>query len=217
MHLIKQSDSRLYGLALAIVRTYMDLAHQLEVSGSEYIPVSGPFILATNHSSFLDPPAFAASQFRELSFFARKTLFRGLMGKLITDLNAIPVDRDGSSDVAAFKRVFKVLRDGRPLLFFPEGTRSQDGSLGPARQGVALIACKAGVPVLPGRIFGGFEAFGRHRKWPRLNSPIHIAYGPVMTPAEYDPGKEHGQRYQVAAERIMDAIRKLRNPTTSAV
>ena len=130
------------------------------------MPAQGSFILAVNHASFYDPPIAVCRLPRPVHFFARNTLFRGLFGKLIANLNAIPVKRDADSDVTAIKRVLGLLRKGDSLLLFPEGTRTQDGNLQEAQRGIGMIACRSGVPVLPARIFGSYESCGRNRKWP---------------------------------------------------
>ncbi|MGE9294729.1 MAG: lysophospholipid acyltransferase family protein [Puniceicoccales bacterium] len=188
------------------------LLNGLTVSGQEHIPTEGPFLLACNHASFLDPPVFAAACPRELHFFARKTLWKGSFGTLITNLNAIPIDRDGERDLEAFRRVFSTLKDGESLLVFPEGTRTDDGSLHDGKKGVGLIACRAQAPVAPARIFGSYEMWNRHHKLPRLTKPLGVAFGPMIPADVYDPGKTDPDRYQTAANRIMQAIGQLEDP-----
>jgi len=75
-----------------------------------------------------------------------------------------------------------------------------------------MIACKSKATVIPTRIFGTFEAYGRQHKLPSLGGSIHIAYGPPMTVDEIDPGKEHPERYLEASRRIMAEIAKLEAP-----
>ena len=180
--------------------------------GLENMPAKGSFILAVNHASFFDPPLAVCRLPRPVYFFARSSLFRGLFGKLIAKLNAIPVNRDGDSDVKAIKNVLGLLRKGDSLLLFPEGTRTHDGELREAERGVGMIACRTGVPVLPARIFGSYESFGRHRKWPKLWQRMSIVYGPLILPMEIDPGGDFDKRYETAADRVMRAIAKIRLP-----
>ena len=184
----------------------------MRIYGSENMPPRGSFILAVNHASFYDPAAVTCRLPRPIHFFARKTLFKGLFGKLIAKLNAIPVDRDGDGDVSAIKRVLGLLRKGEGLLLFPEGTRSPDGNLQEPQRGVGMIACRTGVPILPARIFGSYESFGRQRKWPKIGQPISIVFGEVILPMEIDPGGEHDLRYETSAKRIMKAIERIRLP-----
>lgn len=191
--------------------------HQLffrgDVSGVENIPEAGPFILAANHVSFLDPLLLGAKIPREIHYLARKTLFKkGFRGWVLRRVNAIPVDLENESDVGAIRQVLALLREGGAILLFPEGTRTSNGRLQAAKAGVGLIACKAGVPVVPARIFGGFDAFGRHLRHPRFFTPVNVGFGPVLSPPEFDQGGRGKNRYQAASEAIMKAIAALRPP-----
>lgn len=188
---------------------WLDAAHRFYVKGEAHIPTSGPFLLACNHASFIDPTAFAVACPRELHFFARKTLWKGPLAPVITALNAIPIDRDGESDLKAFRRVFEVLAKGGALLVFPEGTRSPDGKLQPAKKGIAMMACRAQVPVIPARVFGTYEVLNRNTKLPNLRHPIHVSFGPALLPQDFDPGKQDPQRYDKAASALMAAIAQL--------
>lgn len=198
----------LYRCAQTIFFLYFKIFHRFRVSGLEHVPSDGAFLLASNHVSFFDPPALGCRVPRDLHYFARKSLFKGLLGKLITAFNSIPVDRE-SSDVSSFKKALKVLEKGSPLLVFPEGTRSLDGSLQAAKAGVGLIAIKASVPVLPARVIGGFEILGKGCKWPKIGSRLTIVYGPLLQIETLDPGPKTAKRSQIVADAIMEAIGNL--------
>lgn len=198
----------LYRCAQTIFFLYFKIFHRFRVSGLEHVPSDGAFLLASNHVSFFDPPALGCRVPRDLHYFARKSLFKGLLGKLITAFNSIPVDRE-NSDVSSFKKALKVLEKGSPLLVFPEGTRSLDGSLQAAKAGVGLIAIKASVPVLPARVIGGFEILGKGCKWPKIGSRLTIVYGPLLQIETLDPGPKTAKRSQIVADAIMEAIGKL--------
>jgi 1-acyl-sn-glycerol-3-phosphate acyltransferase len=202
----------LYWLACSFSSFYFRIFHRLRVHGLENMPAQGSFILAVNHASFFDPPIAVCRFPRPVHFFARNTLFRGLFGKLIANLNAIPVKRDADSDVTAIKRVLGLLRKGDSLLLFPEGTRTHDGNLQESQRGIGMIACRTGVPILPARIFGSYESFGRHRKWPKIGQRMSIVYGSLILPMEIDPGGDHDKRYETVADRVMRAIARIRLP-----
>lgn len=201
-----------YRKSRAALLGWFRLWNDLQVAGVENVPEEGPFLLACNHASFLDPPVFAVACPRELHFFARKTLWKGAFGNLITNLNAIPIDRDGERDLQAFRRVFSTLKEGGSLLVFPEGTRSPDGELHEGKKGVGMIACRAGAPVVPARIFGSYEMWSRHKKLPNLTADLGVSFGPPIPLEDYDPGKEDPARYETAAARIMAGIAALKNP-----
>lgn len=186
-----------------------------DVSGVENIPSTGPFLLAGNHASHLDPPAIGSNVPRQIAFFARKTLWKGpLTSWWMEQAGCIPVDRDGGSDVTAIKRVLKTLQEGKALILFPEGTRSKDGNFQAPKSGVGMIACRAKVPVVPVRIFDSHLAWGRGRRM----SPgvaVSITYGKPLQVEDIEDRSAGKQRYQVASERIMAAIAKLqRAPVT---
>ena len=75
-----------------------------------------------------------------------------------------------------------------------------------------MLACRGNAPVLPARIFGSFEAYGKGQKLPSSSGSVHIAFGPVLQPSEYDPGKQHKDRYEQAAKKIADAIKRIEKP-----
>ena len=185
--------------------------YRVKLTGLENIPEKGSFILATNHTSLLDPPLVGFALARPIYYFARKTLFRFWINTWILDrLNTIPVDRDGPSDIAAFKQVLSILRQGHGMLIFPEGTRSSNGRLQEAKSGVGLLACRSQSIVVPTRIFGTYEALNRHHKFLRLKGRLHVVYDKPMLPSEYEPKGPSKVRYAEASNRIMGRIRELK-------
>jgi len=183
-----------------------------EIAGTHNFPLNGPFLIASNHASHLDPPLVGCQVPRQMRFFARKTLWNSrALGWWMNQVETIPVERD-SGDIGAIKRVLQALAENRAIVLFPEGTRSPDGHLQKPKPGVGLMACKTGVPVVPCRIFGSFEAFGKGSSVPRLGSPISIVFGPPIFPSEYDDPSAGKARYELAARRIMDRIAAIPAP-----
>jgi 1-acyl-sn-glycerol-3-phosphate acyltransferase len=183
-----------------------------EVYGTENFPLDGPFLIASNHASHLDPPFVGAHVPRQMRFFARKSLWSNrLMCWWMNRTETIPVERD-SGDIGAIKRVLQALKENRAIVLFPEGTRSPDGLLQKAKPGVGLMACKTGVPVVPCRIFGSFQAFGKGSSLPRFGTPVTIVFGPPIPASEYDDPSAGKARYELAAQRIMDRIAALPEP-----
>ena len=201
-----------YGFFHYVAATIHDMWIRGEVVGTENFPGAGPYLIASNHASHLDPPFVGCNIPKQMRFFARKTLWsNALMIWWLDQVETIPVERD-SGDIGAIKRVLQALKEDRSVVLFPEGTRSPDGQLQKAKAGVGLMACKTGVPVVPCRVYGSFEAFGKGAKLPRLGSPVTVVFGQPITPAEYDDPKAGKARYEVAAQRIMDRIAALPAP-----
>ena len=194
-------------------RMLYDWIGRFEIAGTEHIPADGPFLLASNHCSHLDPPLVGGQLMREINFLARKTLWCSpFMSWVYDNLKCIPIDRDGGgADVAAFKKLFSLIKKGEAIGVFPEGTRSLDGKLAAAKAGIGMLACKFKVPVVPARVFGTFETLGSHRK-PAWQHDLAVNYAPALYPKDFDPGPSDPDRYQVAADRIMEAIAKIEWP-----
>ncbi len=154
--------------------------YRMRVFGRRRIPRTGAFILASNHQSFFDPLVLGVSSRRPLAYFARRSLFSiPVFSRAIANLNAIPVPR-GSFSPDALKRALAALRQGWPLVVFPEGTRTRDGRVRPLRRGIGLLAARSGAPVLPARIAGAFAVWPRHLKFPRISGEIAVAFGPLL-------------------------------------
>lgn len=209
---------RVYGVCHYVLRVMFDMFFRGEVAGTENLPLSGAFLIAANHASHLDPPLIGSHVPRQMCFFARKTLWSGLVSSWwLNTVGTIPVDRDGGQDVGALKRVLRALADGKVMILFPEGTRSQDGHLQSPKPGVGFIVCKTQVPVVPARIFGSFEAFGKGAKVPAFGSPVTVVFGPPIAPAVYDDPAAGKERYQIASARIMKEIARLQRPPVRVI
>jgi len=180
----------------------------LKVSGREHLVTEGPVLIISNHQSFIDPPLLGNLYSHEIWYLARKTLFKGFGAWLYPRWNAIPVDQD-KPDMASLKTVIKLLKEGKPVLIFPEGERTGSGDLGEAAPGVGLVAAKSGAPIQPIRIRGAYEALPRGSARIRFHR-ISVTIGPPirLTPAELKQvsGKEG---YDQLAKRLMAAIAEL--------
>jgi 1-acyl-sn-glycerol-3-phosphate acyltransferase len=206
-----------YGFFHGICRLTHQMFFRGDVTGLENLPKSGGYIVTANHASLLDPPMIGQFLPRQAAFFARKTLWKpGVAAWWLDAVGTIPVDRDGGTSLDAIRRVLKALSDGRVVIVFPEGTRSIDGELQPPKAGVGLLSCRAQVPVVPARIFGSFEAYGRDGGL-HLGSPVSVTFGKALSPADYDHPSDGKDRYANAAARFMEAIDLIEAPATEVV
>ena len=203
-----------YRIGWLLFRSVYATYFRWSVFNPENVPLKGGVILASNHASFLDPPLVGAGLNRDINYLARESLFRfpGI-GALLRSWNAVPVDREGGG-AKGLKAILDRLLAGGGIILFPEGTRTKDGKLQPARSGVGLTVIKSTAPVVPVRTFGTFEAYGRHLKIPR---PYRIAvkYG---KPLNFESLRAEAKTcdkarlkeiYQQVADEIMAAIAKL--------
>jgi 1-acyl-sn-glycerol-3-phosphate acyltransferase len=204
----------LYRIGWVFFRTVGCLGFRCRYHNPEQVPARGPAILAANHCSYLDPPLVGAGLRRDLHYLARESLFElPLLGALLRRVNVVPVDRDGGG-AAGLRAILNRLLAGQAILLFPEGTRSPDGELQPARSGIGLIVVRSTAPVVPVRIFGSFNAWGRSRRLPRPTR-IQIKYGQPLTFADLrDEARTCSKTrlktiYQEATGRVMESIRQL--------
>ena len=200
-----------YAACYQLSKFVADALFDLRVYGQENIIEEGPALLAMNHQSFLDPPFAGISCQRPIHYLARKTLFDiPVIGWILRRINVIGVDL-GSSDVAALKAVMRVLKSGGCTIVFPEGTRTRDGNLQPAKPGAGFIIAKTLAPVVPMRIFGAYEAFPKGAKIPRM-SPVTIVAGEPIRFEKADIAGDPRIVFQRLSEHVMEKIATLKNP-----
>lgn len=194
----------------AVYATYF----RWRVFNPERVPRTGPVILAANHASFIDPPLVGSGLTRDINYLARESLFRfPVVGAILRSWNAVPVDRDGGG-AKGLKIILGRLLAGGGIILFPEGTRTQDGNLQPARSGIGLTVIKSNAPVVPVRVFGTFAAYGRNHKFPRPKK-VAVKYGAPMNfeklraEAKVCSKSRLKEIYHEVADEIMAAIAKL--------
>lgn len=184
------------------------------VYNPERVPPDGPVILACNHASFLDPPLVGAGLRRAINYLARENLFRfPVIGWVLRHWQVVPVDRDGGG-AKGLKAILDRLLAGGAIILFPEGTRTRDGRLQPARSGIGLTVIKSAAPVVPVRVFGTYAAYGRHLRLPRPRR-LAVKYGrPMLFAALRAEAKTCSKPrlkeiYQEVADQLMAAIARL--------
>lgn len=166
-----------YVIAAGLGREYLRLLswRRIRIEGEDNIPESGPLLVACNHTSNRDPVLFGAYFPRTLFAMAKREMYLNApIAWFLAGCNCIPVDR-GGADRRAVSRALDVLRRGRRLLIFVEGTRSRDGTMHRAEAGVGFLARKSGAPVLPVAI-EGTDSHGSRRGILRRGE-IVVRYG----------------------------------------
>lgn len=199
-----------YSFAYIICQSISRAVFRLSVKGRENIPEFGPFIAASNHIAYFDPVVIGSLLKREIAFLARVELFdQFLLKDLIRTLNAFPVKR-GRSDITSLKTSIHILQKQKmPLLIFPEGTRVKTGKLGSPLRGIAFIAARTKVPILPVYIENsdklGSCALCRRR--------LKVRLGKIIPYTEYKSFFEGEKRYYQFAQMVMSRIQQLKDQT----
>ena len=146
----------------------------LSFEGVENLPKDGTFIIACNHRSYADPVLLSLKVKRRCTYMAKEELFKNpVFAVLIRAFGAFPVQR-GQGDNGIIDTAVGKLKSGKNLAIFPEGTRSKDGKVGRGKTGVALIAARAGVPVVPCGIAYEGKLHFRNKITVRYGRPISL-------------------------------------------
>ena len=132
---------------IALVKVFYKFMFKIEIEGIENIPKDKNFLVVPNHMSYYDPPLIVAFLPVDMAYMAKESLFHvPVVGRVIKSFGAFPVKTSGN-DISAVKTAIKILKDGKSLTIFPEGTRVKTpGVLGEGKLGAAMIAAKAKIP-----------------------------------------------------------------------
>ena len=149
-----------YDLAVVLVRFFVGLFYGLRIYGTERIPREGGLVVASNHTSSLDPPVMGVSVPREIHYMGKKELFENrYLRALVLGLRSYPVDRS-KSDMTAIKASLRKLEEGLAIGIFVQGTRNRGDAK--ALDGAAFLAQRAAVPIVPAAIWREGRAFCVH-------------------------------------------------------
>ena len=203
-----------YSLGWSLFRLMYATYFHWRVFNAERVPLTGSVILAANHASFLDPPIVGSGLHRQINYLAKASLFRHPgIGWLLRMWNAVPVQLDGGG-AAGLKAILDRLLAGGAIVVFPEGSRTKDGKLQPARSGIGLTVIKSDAVVIPVRTFGTFECYNRKIRF-HLPKQLAVKYGQPMrfeklrAEAKTCSKPRLKEIYQEVADEIMAAIAKL--------
>lgn len=192
-----------YQFFKVLCRFWFGTVLSTKVIGAENIPKDGAFILAANHVSNWDPPFLGTFIDREICYMGKEELFKNpVMAKICHALHVFPVKR-GAADKTAIKTAVKILKDGKCLGIFPEGTRSKTGKLGKAESGVSLIAAMTKSIIIPAAIVNTEKIFSREVKFPKLA----VVYG---SPMKFSGSTKDKDALNAFAQDIMLEIAKLK-------
>lgn len=199
----------MYGGGYLLSAAWICLGHRLAVRHRERIPDRGGFILASNHASMLDPNALGvAIRKHELHFMARSTLFKpAWFGWVLRSVNSHPIERGKGPD-QDWDSFVRLVRGGKVLLVFPEGTRTEDGQLQRGKSGFGRLVHLARVPVYTAYVQGSFEAWPKGGKYKLRPVTVHFGEAVPLQDLLDQPGEKRVLRQ--ISDRVMEAIGRLR-------
>ncbi|MEU2564589.1 lysophospholipid acyltransferase family protein [Streptomyces longispororuber] len=199
-------------LKYVVLGPLLRLMFRPRIEGLEHVPESGAAIVAGNHLSFSDHFLMPAILKRRITFLAKAEYFTGpgvkgrLTAAFFRSAGQIPVDRSGKeAGQAAIREGLGVLRKGELLGIYPEGTRSHDGRLYKGKVGVAAMALKAQVPVVPCAMIGTFEAQPPGKVVPRFRR-VTIRFGAPLEFSRYVGMDGEKAVLRAVTDEIMYAI-----------
>ncbi len=186
----------LYKFGKAVCGAFLKSMYKIDIQGLENVPADGGILLCSNHINNFDPPLVGVAAPRDVHFMAKAELFSmPVLKTILPKINAFPVKR-GMSDKQALRNGLSILKEGKVLGLFPEGTRSKTGQLGQGLAGAGFFALKSEAAVVPCAIKGEYK---RGKK-------ITIIFG---KPIDFTEMREQKASAKDATNLIMLNIEKL--------
>ncbi len=203
------------------VQIFVHDRFHLRVSGLEKLPKQGPYIISSNHQSYLDPVLMASVLpwpiFRNLFAVGTSEIFgSGFMRRLARWLRVIVVDPDANL-VSAMRAGAFGLRNGRILILYPEGERSIDGTPRTFKKGAAILSIHLQVPIVPVAIEGFYEAWPRGKSFQKF-TPLKMQFGdPILPPPEAEASEQAYEKLTATLKsRVVQMWKGLRGEETAA-
>ena len=197
----------LYGIIWVLCNILSRLLLRYRTTGKEHIPRHGGVLFAANHASYVDIPLLGCGIPRRVTFLGRSNLFPNpFVNWMLRALGWIPLRTD-RLDRKAFGEAISCLKAGKPVVIFPEGTRTQEGHLHPGKPGIGVIVAETQCPVVPAYISGTFEVLPMGSWWLRLH-PVTVHFG---EPLVFSPstGERPRDFYRYVSSTVMTRIAEL--------
>jgi len=193
-------------LGIRILKRFFDF----EVENFQNVPPTGPFIVAANHFSFMDPPVLQAACPRRIIFLMTEKYYTPIWGRWFFKLmHCIPLRDESPYNIDPLKKSLKVLKEGKVIGIFPAGSVSKKGLIREGRPGTLLLAEKSDAPILPAFISGTYQALPRHAKFFR-KAKIKVIFGIPINFSNLSEGLKGKEGLKRASKNLTQEIRKLR-------
>ena len=192
---------------LKIIDKLFKVLTKTTIENLEFLPAEGPALIVLNHVSYTDFPIFATQHRRDdwSAFITDKYKNNRFLQWVVSSAQLVWIDRT-KADFAAIKAAFNWLQEGKSFALSPEGTRSKTNSLNQGKEGVAMIALKANVPIVPAAVIGTGKFFSDLK---RLRRPtLTFRFGPPQRYGRIDP-ERRGESLREMTDDIMCRIAAL--------
>lgn len=202
---------------LGVVVTKLNPLWRLQVDGVPPGGLRAPCVVVSNHQSLADIPLISHLPW-EMKWVAKRSLFRlPAIGWMMRMAGDIPLERtDARSGARSLLRAARYLRQGCPVMFFPEGTRSADGSVGRFHDGAFRLALREKVSVLPIAVDGSHACLPKHSWRFGVARTIRVRVLPPIEIADFGPDQTVALR-DAARRAIVRQIAQWRDAKESAV
>ncbi len=198
------STSVLYPLHAKLFKVFLKLNNRLKIVGEKNVPRKGPVIIAPNHQSFLDGGIVAAGLSSKILknsyFFATEEHVKHPLVKSLAKRNNVIVMKKSNLKNSILK-LSEVLKKGKNVIIFPEGSRSYDGEMVPFKKTFAILSKELNVPVVPVCIRGAYDVLPRGSRWIK-SKKIEVEYLPPLMP-------EDGDTYDSVSDKVKESIQKV--------
>ena len=205
-----------YGILWILTRVVGRACLSYRTRGVEHVPATGGVLLAANHASYADIPLLGCGVRRRLFYLGRANLFSWpLAGPILRWLGWIPLKTE-RLDRQAFHTAAELLKAGKAVVIFPEGTRTPDGALQTGKPGIGRLVAQAQCPVVPVYLRGTYEVLPMGASWLRRH-PVEVSFGESMDFQEDCRQYQGKELYQRISDTVMARIAELRGVDHSAV
>jgi 1-acyl-sn-glycerol-3-phosphate acyltransferase len=186
------------GVVEGVCRTYW----RVEIRGREHIPPSGPYVIAPVHRSNIDTLLAGCLTHRRVRFMGKDSLWKHRWSAaLLSSLGGFPVHR-GTPDREALRTCEEALREGEPVVLFPEGTRRSGSTVQPLFEGASFVAARAGVPIVPVGIGGSEWAMPKGKRRVLPVKVVMVVGPPIDVPERTAGGRVSRRVVAELSERL---------------
>lgn len=200
---LRESAPTMYRLFHAVLPPALGAVWHPFKEGEEHVPRTGPAILASNHLSFADHFFLPAFLDRPVFFLGKSDYFSGWKRYFFEGVGVMPVYRQGGdAGEASLRKGQEILRAGKLLGIYPEGTRSPDGKLYRGKTGPVRLALRTGAPLIPVAMIGTFEVMPPGKALPRLGR-VGVRYGRPLDLSRYAGRENDGAALRSATDQLM--------------